>query len=117
MKSETREEAKTDLQMQLTDKKQSALKKYQMMTIGKKGLWRLMKYEIIITCFSWVPGAMGFLLRKIFYPKLFARVGRGSVFGRNITIRHPHKIRIVERCIIFLFRLFYLLERSGRVYC
>ncbi len=100
MTHKSRDEAKTELQMQLTDTKQSALKKYQSMTIGQKGLFRLIKYEIIITCFSWVPGALGFLLRKIFYPRLFASVGRGTVFGRNITIRHPHKIRIGERCII-----------------
>ncbi len=95
-----RDQAKTDLQMALTSQKTSALKKYREMVIGKGGFFRLLKYEIILWFCNSSPGALGYLLRKIFYPRLFARVGRGTVFGRNITIRHPHKIRIGDRCII-----------------
>jgi acetyltransferase-like isoleucine patch superfamily enzyme len=47
-----------------------------------------------------LPGALGFSLRKIFFPGLFKRVGRGVVFGRNLTIRHPHKISIGNNVII-----------------
>jgi len=100
MSNTHREEAKTELQSKLTSGKQSGLKKYQIMVIGKPGLFRLMKYEFIMFLCNSCPGALGYILRKIFYPRLFAKVGRGTVFGRNMTIRHPHKIRIGDRCVI-----------------
>ncbi|MEW5901180.1 MAG: acyltransferase, partial [Acidobacteriota bacterium] len=39
-------------------------------------------------------------LRKLFYPSLLASVGKGVVFGRNITLRHPHKIFLGANCFI-----------------
>ncbi|MEJ2617962.1 MAG: acyltransferase, partial [Ignavibacteriaceae bacterium] len=33
-------------------------------------------------------------LRKKFYPKLFKKVGRGFILGRNVVIRHPKNIII-----------------------
>jgi acetyltransferase-like isoleucine patch superfamily enzyme len=100
MENGIRDEAKTELQMKLTDEKISAIKKYQMMVIGKPGLWKLLKYEFITLFCNSCPGALGFVLRKWLYPLLFAHVGRGTVFGRNLTIRQPDKIRIGERCVI-----------------
>ncbi|MBN1356543.1 hypothetical protein JXA40_09820 [bacterium] len=96
----TRNEAKTELQSALTSGKISPLKKYQMMVIGRPGIWKLLKYEMITLMCNSCPGAPGFFLRKILYPRLFASVGRGTVFGRNMTIRHPHKIQIGNRCIL-----------------
>jgi acetyltransferase-like isoleucine patch superfamily enzyme len=34
------------------------------------------------------------VLRKLLYRLLLGRVGRGVVFGQNVLLRHPHKIRI-----------------------
>ncbi len=99
MKSEARNVAKTELQMKLTDQRRSALQKYQDMVIGQPGIWKLLKYEIIMIMCNGLTGALGFAMRKILYPCLFAEVGRGTVFGRNMTIRHAHKIRIGDRCI------------------
>jgi acetyltransferase-like isoleucine patch superfamily enzyme len=98
--SEPRDVAQTELQAALTGGKQSAFRKYQQMVIGRPGLLRLLKYELITGLFGGIPGALGFVLRKIFYPRLFGSCGRGVVFGRHLTIRHPHKIHIGDRCII-----------------
>ena len=68
--------------------------KYSEIFPGRKGLWNLLKYEFITSCVSGAPGALGYLLRKVFFPRLFKAVGRGCVFGRGITIRHPHKISV-----------------------
>jgi acetyltransferase-like isoleucine patch superfamily enzyme len=100
MSSSPRKEAKTELQMELTSERVSALKKYQMMVIGQRGLFKLLKFEIIMMLCNSCPGALGYFLRKFLYPGLFKSVGRGTVFGRNLTIRHPHKIEIGDRCII-----------------
>jgi len=87
MKQET-----VEIQKELFDQKKSALKKYQELIIGQKGLWKLIKYELIITLFSWVPGALGLVLRMKLYPTLLGRVGRNVTFGQNVVLRHPHKI-------------------------
>jgi acetyltransferase-like isoleucine patch superfamily enzyme len=68
--------------------------------IGDKKMWNLIKYEIVMLLCNSAPGAIGFVLRKILYPFILGKTGRGVVFGRNMTIRHPAKIRIGDRCII-----------------
>jgi acetyltransferase-like isoleucine patch superfamily enzyme len=49
---------------------------------------------------SWVPGALGLLLRKILYPTLLGSCGKGVVFGVDVALRHPHKIHIGEGTLI-----------------
>jgi len=85
---------KASVHKALMDQEKSAYRKYIDLFIGKKGLLQFIKYECIILLFSWVPGAVGLFLRKIFYPLILKKVGRGVAFGRNITLRHPHKIFI-----------------------
>ena len=91
---------KGSVQKILLDKKESAYKKYRELFVGKKDLWVFIKYEFIITCFSWIPGAFGLFLRKLFYPLLMGGVGRGVAFGHNIILRHPHKIFIGDNAFI-----------------
>ena len=80
--------------------KQSSLQKYASLVIGKNSLAALLKYELIIFFFGGIPGALGLALRKIFFPKLFTSVGRGVVFGRNITIRCGQNIILGDNVII-----------------
>jgi acetyltransferase-like isoleucine patch superfamily enzyme len=84
----------------LADDRTSAVAKYRQIFIGDKNLFFLLKYECIVLLFSWIPGAIGFFLRKIFYPFIIKQVGRGVVFGRNVTLRHPHKIVIGDNTFI-----------------
>lgn len=86
-------------QKDLMNEKKSAFKKYKEMFLGDVSFFYLIKYEFIMTCFSWVPGALGFVLRKIFFSFLFRKIGRGVVFGRNMTIRHPKKIEIGDNVL------------------
>jgi acetyltransferase-like isoleucine patch superfamily enzyme len=95
-----KETKKGSIQKALSDAHKSAKEKYFDLFIGKKSFWVLLKYELIILLFSWIPGALGFLLRKIFYPFLFKKIGKGVIFGRNLTIRHPHKITIGDYSFI-----------------
>ena len=91
---------KASVHKALLDERKSAFRKYRDLFIGKKGFFSFLKYEFIIILFSWIPGTLGLFLRKIFYRFLFKKVGRGVAFGRNITIRHPHKISIGDQCFI-----------------
>lgn len=93
-------ETKASLQKKLIDRNEPAFSKYAGLFIGKKGLFSFLKYEIVIFLFSRIPGALGLTLRKKFFPLLLGKVGRGVVFGRNITLRHPHKIQIGDNSFI-----------------
>jgi len=85
---------------ELIYKHSSLFSKYASLFLGKRNLFEFVKFELINLLFSWTPGALGFFLRKIFYPCLLKRVGRGTVFGRNITLRHPHKISVGDYTFI-----------------
>jgi len=86
-------------QKDLLDKKKGAVRKYRDLFVGDTSFLFFLKYEIIITLFSNIPGALGFVLRKIFFKKLFNKIGKGVVFGRNMTIRHPKKIIIGDNVV------------------
>lgn len=86
-------------QKDLLDKKKGAVKKYKEMFVGDVSFFYFLKYELIVTLFSSTPGALGFALRKVFFRKLFGKIGRNVVFGRNMTIRHPKKIEIGDNVI------------------
>ena len=88
------------VQDEVAGRKTSAMQKYQDMVIGSRSLWTLIKYELIMLFCCSVPGALGLALRGKLYPLLLGGVGRGVVFGRNMTLRHPHKIKIGDGVII-----------------
>lgn len=86
-------------QEELKAKGQSSSAKYRALVIGQAGLWPLLKYELITLFASWVPGALGLLLRSKLYPVLLGKCGRGAVFGTNVVMRHPHKVRVGDAVV------------------
>ena len=78
----------------------SALTKYQDLVVGRRGLAPLLLYEAVALLTSWVPGALGLVLRKLAYPLLLGSTGRGVVFGQGVVLRHPAKIRIGDSVVI-----------------
>ncbi|MCX6556713.1 MAG: acyltransferase [Candidatus Aminicenantes bacterium] len=87
------------IQKELGDGRKSLGSKYRDIFVGRRGFSALLKYELL-TCLSAIPGAFGYTLRKAFYPSLLGQVGKGVVFGRYLTFRHPHKIRIGAGTVI-----------------
>jgi acetyltransferase-like isoleucine patch superfamily enzyme len=78
----------------------SALAKYQEFFIGTPGFLALLRFELVVMIAGARSGAAGYLLRKALYPKVFGSVGSGVQFGRNISLRHPCRIRIGDRSAI-----------------
>jgi acetyltransferase-like isoleucine patch superfamily enzyme len=72
----------------------SPLRKYQDLVVGSRGLGRLVLHETVMLLSSWVPGALGLVLRKLLYPLLLGSVGKGVVFGQGVVLRHPNKVRL-----------------------
>lgn len=89
-----------EIQKELFEANKSKIAKYQDLIIGEKGLWSLIKYELIMLFSSWVPGALGLLLRSKLYPLLLSRVGRNVSFGTNVVLRHAHKVFIGDNVVI-----------------
>jgi acetyltransferase-like isoleucine patch superfamily enzyme len=87
------------LQSRLLDRRQSAFRKYREMMTGDQPLLHFLRFEFLTFFLGALPGGPGWLLRKLFYPCLFKSVGRGVVFGRNITLRNPHKIKIGDNVV------------------
>ncbi|MBT3192153.1 MAG: acyltransferase [Verrucomicrobia bacterium] len=69
-------------------------KRYRQLVVGDVGFWSWLRYEVVTSLFGGVPGAGGLLLRKLFYPCLFASCGKGVMFGRHLVLRHPNRIQI-----------------------
>lgn len=87
-------------QARVTDARRSALRRYQDLVVGSHSFWYTLKFEIILWLGRVLPGALGLAGRKLLYPRLFRRVGRGTVFGADLVIRHPGKIDIGRNVVI-----------------
>lgn len=80
--------------------RKSALRKYQDIQIGSASLFELFKVETIIGLVGFMPGIFGYFFRKLFFPMLFKSVGKGTVFGRAISLQHSRKISMGQSCVI-----------------
>jgi len=87
-------------QDQLFGAGQSARQKYSALVVGRPGLGALLHYEMVQLVSQHVPGALGLAFRKALYPSLLGTCGSNVVFGQNVTIRHPHKVRIGSNVVI-----------------
>lgn len=85
--------------------KGSTLGKYQDVMVGSRGLGKLLYFEWCMLL-SPVPGALGIILRKLFWPRLFGVCGGGCMFASGIVLRRPGRIFlgravvISERCVL-----------------
>ncbi|MCU0277104.1 MAG: acyltransferase [Acidobacteria bacterium] len=87
------------IQKELGDGRKSLSDKYRDIFVGRRGWMAFFKFGLL----NWLAGfsgAFGYALRKALYPSLLGEVGKGVVFGRHLTFRHPHKIRIGANTVI-----------------
>ena len=87
-------------QEQLFAPGKSSRAKYAELVVGRPGLGALIKHELVVLTAQAVPGALGLALRKMLYPWLLGSCGRNVVFGQNVVLRHPHKIRLGNDVVI-----------------
>ena len=87
-------------QDQLFGAGQSARQKYSALVVGRPGLGALLHYEMVQLLSQHVPGALGLVFRKALYPSLLGACGSNVVFGQNVTIRHPQKVRIGSNVVV-----------------
>src|SRR5947207_3404631 len=85
---------------QLFDRRTSPREKYAALVVGRPELGALVKHEFVTLVSQNAPGALGLVLRKTLYPWLLGACGRNVVFGQNVVLRHPHKIRIGDDVVV-----------------
>jgi len=78
----------------------SSREKYAELVVGRPGFGALLKHELIVSIAQARAGALGLALRKALYPALLGACGRNVVFGQNVVLRHPHKIRIGSSVVV-----------------
>ena len=78
----------------------SALARYRAIVLGGRGFGYLLRYELAMLLGSRCPGALGLVLRRLLYPGLFRRVGKGTVFGENVTLRSAWRIALGRRVVV-----------------
>lgn len=88
------------IRQKLANGQASPFKTYVDLTVGREGAAHFISYEILTSVLGPMPGGLGYLLRKLLYPRLFAKVGRGLIIGRNVVIRHPRKIVLGDNVTI-----------------
>jgi acetyltransferase-like isoleucine patch superfamily enzyme len=93
-------EADSELRQLMKDPNVSALRRYMALVLGRDSLWALFWFELRILFLSGIPGALGILLRRKLYRRMFGGCGRNVVIGRHVVIRHPHRIVIGDNVII-----------------
>lgn len=86
--------AKESLLKEINENELSPMKRYQKFFVGSTGFGDLIKYELITMLLGGMPGALGLALRKALYPTLFQHCGSGVVWGRNVSLRNPKRIRV-----------------------
>src|SRR3954454_21983835 len=87
-------------QEQLFASGQSAREKYSSLVIGRPGWGALLQYEFVQLMSQHVPGAFGLAMRRTLFPLLLGACGRNVIFGQNVVLRHPHKIRVGDDVVI-----------------
>ncbi len=74
--------------------------KYREIQYGDVSSTFAIRAECLFSILGPMPGAAGLFLRGKFYPSLLGACGKNVVFGRNLTLRHPRKIRLGNDLII-----------------
>lgn len=82
--------------------KGSALSKYQHIIVGDDS-WLFLLYFEFCSLLGKFPGALGIVLRKIFWPRLFGSCGKGVMFADNVVLRQPKRIHLGDNVIISEF--------------
>jgi hypothetical protein len=56
---------------------------YHEYVVGGESYWNLLKYELFINFTAGIPGALGFLIRKILFPRMISQFGKGLSGART----------------------------------
>ena len=79
---------------------QGRIREYQDFFVGNRKLGSLIRYDLAHILAAHVPGAPGYVLRKLLMVPLLKNAGEGVQIGKGVTFRHPGKIFIGDQTAI-----------------
>lgn len=85
---------------QIYGQKASVFSKYREMCVGNESFLFFLYFEFVTGLLRNMGGAAGLFLRSRMYRPLFGKIGKGVVFGCNVTIRNPRGIRMGDHVVI-----------------
>ena len=91
---------KDDILKNIGDDKTGSIGKYHKFFTGQSGIFSLLKYDMAHIFAAPMPGAIGYVLRKILMLPLLEHCGKNVNIGRNVNFRHPGKMSIGEQTAI-----------------
>ncbi len=77
----------------------NALRRYQDLIVGNRSWWGLIYFEWCMLL-QLAPGALGLMLRRLFWPRLFGSCGSGTVFASGVVLRQPGRIHLGRRVVV-----------------
>lgn len=84
----------------IEDSERTSMQKYQDLVIGNRRIGSLIYRELTEVFVNPLQGAAGIALRRLVFPRLFASVGRGVVFGHHVNLKAPGSIHIGDNTVI-----------------
>jgi acetyltransferase-like isoleucine patch superfamily enzyme len=85
---------------ELGDDKLSPYKRYLNIFVGRNSFSSFLRYELLTAFLGPLPGAAGYFLRGKCYRFLLRKVGKGTVFGKDVVLRCPGRISLGQRVMI-----------------
>lgn len=82
------------------DNRNGGFSKYRALTHGNISIFSVIRNELLTLFFGYLPGPLGLALRKIFFPKMFKKCGKGVIFGYGLTFRHASKIELGDNVFL-----------------
>lgn len=92
--------AETDCKIKDLRKGSSPFKRYCVLTHGDIPMWQVLRNELLVLFFGYIPGPIGLAFRQLLYPCMFKRCGKKVVFGRAVSFRHAAKISLGDGVIL-----------------
>lgn len=80
-------------------KNQSKIRIYKSLIYGDGSFLSFVYFEIVTMILINIPGALGIMLRGIFYRPFFKKPGKGLLIGRNVLFRHPKSIEVGDNVV------------------
>jgi acetyltransferase-like isoleucine patch superfamily enzyme len=79
----------------------SAVGAYQDLVLGERSWFGLLRHELLVSWGGMLPGAMGLGFRQLAWRgRMFGRIGRGAIWGRNVSVWHSRKMWIGDRVAV-----------------
>jgi acetyltransferase-like isoleucine patch superfamily enzyme/acyl carrier protein len=78
----------------------SAFARYRELVFHSFTWTKLIRYELLTVFVGPLQGAAGLVLRKRLFRSLFRKVGEGTIFGSNLTLRHTDRITLGDNVIL-----------------